>query len=118
MAAAARQPYAACEGGLRLSLRVVPNARTNHIDGLHAAADGSRSLKLRTTAQPEKGRANKAVIAFLAKNLHIRKSQFTLVSGQTDRNKQVAIEGNFGDLARAIDELCKAHGTQDQERDA
>lgn len=50
-------------------------------------------LKLRLTAPPIDGKANKAVIAFLAKLCHLPKSAFTLKSGHQGRNKTLIING-------------------------
>jgi len=48
------------------------------------------------------GRANQAVIAFLAKRLHLPKSALTIKSGQQSREKQVLISGCEEEKARAI----------------
>ncbi len=76
------------DGSLLIRLRVQPKASKNEIAGLHDDA-----LKLRLTTPPVEGRANKAVIAFLAKRLHLPKSSVTIKSGLQNRNKQVLIQG-------------------------
>lgn len=88
--------------GNLLSVRVTPKASRNEIAGLHAAADGVVSLSVRVTAAPDKGRANRAVIALLAKNAHVSKTTFTLVKGETDRNKTFQISGNTEPLEALI----------------
>ena len=88
--------------GNLLSVRVTPKASRNEIAGLHAAADGVVSLSVRVTATPDKGRANRAVIALLAKNTHASKSTFTLVKGETDRNKTFQISGTTEPLEALI----------------
>ncbi len=50
-------------------------------------------LKLRVQAPPEKGRANEAVCALLAKTLGCSARDVTVVAGATARDKTVAIEG-------------------------
>lgn len=50
-------------------------------------------LKLRLTTPPVDGKANKAVIAYLAKLFHLPKSAITLKSGQQSRSKTVLING-------------------------
>jgi hypothetical protein len=50
-------------------------------------------LKLRLTTPPVDGKANKAVIAYLAKLCHLPKSAFTLKSGHQSRNKSIVITG-------------------------
>lgn len=81
-------------------MRVTPKASRNAISGYYTAADGETSLKVMTTAQPEKGKANKAVIAILAKKFGKAKSLFTVIQGQTDRNKTVLVEGRVEETKR------------------
>jgi uncharacterized protein YggU (UPF0235/DUF167 family) len=50
-------------------------------------------LKLRLTTPPVDGKANKAVIAYLAKLCHLPKSAFTLKSGHQSRSKSIVITG-------------------------
>jgi len=67
--------------------------------------DGSAVLRLRVKAVPDKGKANAAVIAMLAKALGVPKSAVTLVSGDTARLKTVEIEGEPAALAALIEAL-------------
>ncbi|HWJ87595.1 MAG TPA: DUF167 family protein [Pelagibacterium sp.] len=97
--------YTLIPDGARLSLRVTPNARTSAIEGPELRADGSCALKLRVTAPPDKGAANSAVIALLAKALGRPKSAFTLHSGQTARSKIIVVAGDSAQLAAALDAL-------------
>ena len=85
-------------GGLLLSVRVTPRSARDEVAGLHTAAGGSVSLAVKVTAIPDKGRANKAVIETLAKACRLPKSAFTLVSGETDRNKTLLVTGNLAGL--------------------
>ncbi len=78
----------AAGGAVRLRLRVKPGARKAKIVGPHGDA-----LKLAVQAPPEDGRANEAVIALLAEILGLRKSAIEILSGQTSRDKVVAIAG-------------------------
>jgi len=45
-------------------------------------------LKISVTQAPEKGKANKALIAVIAKALDVRKSQVELLSGETSSRKK------------------------------
>ena len=65
-------------------VRVTPKSSTNEIAGLFRASDGAVSLQVRVTAQPEKGKANKAVIKILAKELGFAKSNLEIVAGDAD----------------------------------
>ena len=71
---------------LILDLRVTPKAGREAITGWH---DGR--LKLSVTAAPEDGKANAAVIRLLARTLGVPRSCISLQSGETRRDKRVAI---------------------------
>ncbi|MGI9462971.1 MAG: DUF167 family protein [Aestuariivirgaceae bacterium] len=89
--------------GIVLSVRVTPKAGAEAVDRLHQAADGSIALKLRVTQPPDKGKANKAVIALLAKRLGFAKSALSIVAGETARDKQIKICGRPEAIASALD---------------
>ena len=73
--------------GCTLAVRVHPGARRNAITGIH---DGA--LKVSLTTPPTDGRANAALIAFLAEALHIPRAAITLVTGATTRTKTLHLE--------------------------
>jgi YggT family protein len=74
----------AADGSLMLSLHIQPGAKKTEIAGLHGEA-----LKIRLAAPPVDGKANAALIAFLAKTCGVPKSAVELVSGDTSRTKRV-----------------------------
>lgn len=74
-----------------LSVHVHPKARKNAIEGVKADAEGKLWLTIRTTAAPEDGKANKAVIQLLSKTWRIPASAFSLLSGDTSRYKRIRI---------------------------
>ncbi len=76
------------EDGVTFAVRVVPRASKNEIAGIHGDA-----LKIRVTAPPIEGRANEALIAFLAKRLGVRKSEVEIVAGATSRRKMIHVSG-------------------------
>ncbi len=84
--------------GLTIKLRVTPKASRNAVTGVYTDANNQMSLKVSTTTQPEKGKANKAVIAILSKRFGRAKSDFSVVSGQTSRNKTILINGDIDDV--------------------
>ncbi|MCH2458500.1 MAG: DUF167 family protein [Henriciella sp.] len=84
---------------MRLSVRVTPNASADRIETQTHDADGRPSLKVRVRAVPEKGKANVAVEALLAKALGLPKSAVKVVTGQTTRTKGVHIETEPGSAA-------------------
>ena len=71
----------------RLALHIQPGAKKTSFDGQHG-----EQLKIRLAAPPVDGKANEALIRFLADALDLRRSAITLVSGQTSRHKRVEIE--------------------------
>ena len=84
--------------GCTLSVRVHPGARKNSVTGVHADA-----LKIALTAPPVDGKANEALIAFLAEVLHLPRARVTLVSGLTSRAKMVRITGkSAAEVAAAL----------------
>ncbi len=74
--------------GAAFAVRVVPRASKNEIAGQVGDA-----IKVRLTAPPVEGKANKALIAFLAQELGLRKSQVEIVAGETSRNKVICVLG-------------------------
>ena len=69
----------------RLAVRVTPNAKTD------AIVIDEAQVKVRVTVVPEDGKANKAVIALVAKALGVSKSSVTIVRGETSREKVLQI---------------------------
>ncbi len=90
------------KGGVLLAVRVTPKSSRDEVAGLHVASDGSISLAVMVTAVPDKGRANAAVIATLAKACRMPKSAFALVAGETERNKTILVTGNPAGLEALI----------------
>ena len=81
-------------GGVVLTLHVAPRAKRTEVVGLHGA-----SLKLRLAAPPVDDKANRELLRFLADRLGVSNSAVRLVSGQTSREKRVAIAGVTADHA-------------------
>jgi hypothetical protein len=84
--------------GCTLSVRLHPGARKNGVTGVHADA-----LKIALTAPPVDGKANQALIAFLADALHLPRARVALVAGATSRAKIVRITGkSAAEVAAAL----------------
>ena len=77
--------------GLHIHIRLTPKASRDAILGWVAGADGQPVLKVSVTAVPEKGKANDALIALLAKSWKLPKGAILLVRGETDRNKTLIL---------------------------
>ncbi len=78
----------AADGSVVLVLHIQPGARKTEVAGLHGDA-----LKIRLAAPPVDGKANAALLAFLAKVCGVPKSAVSLLSGETSRSKRVRIVG-------------------------
>lgn len=76
----------ATNDGVVLTLHIQPGAKKTEIVGLHGAA-----LKIRLAAPPVDGKANAALLAFLAERLGMAKSMLELVGGETSRAKRVKV---------------------------
>jgi uncharacterized protein len=72
--------------GTILPVRAHAGARRNGIRGEQAGG-----LQVSVTQAPEKGKANKAIIAILADAFSLRKSQFELLAGETSPHKRFLV---------------------------
>jgi uncharacterized protein len=79
-----------------LSLHIQPGARKTEIVGEHGGA-----LKIRLAAPPVDGKANLALIDFLAHQLDTKKSTITLISGEASRIKRLRVSGLDAATVRA-----------------
>ena len=74
---------------ITLTLHVQPGAKRSEIAGLHGAA-----LKIRLAAPPIEGRANEALLKFIAELFDVPLRQVELKQGGQSRHKVVAITGS------------------------
>lgn len=97
-----------CEdGAVRLRVRLTPRAARDRIVAFEVLSSGETVLGVQVRAVPEKGAANTALEACLAKALDVAKSRVVVVSGQTARVKVVRIEGPPKELTAAIGRLVE-----------
>ncbi|HLC18332.1 MAG TPA: DUF167 domain-containing protein [Thermodesulfobacteriota bacterium] len=75
-------------GGVWIKLRIQPRASRDEVAGIHGD-----SLKVKLTAPPVEGEANKALVSFLSKLLGIKKSSIKIASGEKSRTKRILVEG-------------------------
>jgi uncharacterized protein (TIGR00251 family) len=78
----------AADGRITLTLHIQPGTKKTEFAGLHGDA-----LKIRLAAPPVDGKANEALIKFVAETLKLPKSAVTLKSGQTSRRKVLEVQG-------------------------
>jgi len=74
--------------GITVEVKVQPRSSRNQIVGEQEGA-----LKVKLTAPPVEGEANKALLDFFAAILKLPRKDIELLRGQTARNKLIAIRG-------------------------
>ncbi|MGD1064276.1 MAG: DUF167 domain-containing protein [Terracidiphilus sp.] len=90
--------------GVSLAVRAQPGAKKTAIIGIYGEG-ATAQLKIAVQAPPLEGRANEALIAFLAQTFAVPKNAVKLVSGELSRSKVVLLEGMS--LAHAVAVLAK-----------
>jgi uncharacterized protein (TIGR00251 family) len=73
---------------VKISLRVYPNASRNEVVGFTNGI-----LRVKVSAPPIKGKANRELITFLSRLLGVGKGSVNIIKGHTTRNKVVAVDG-------------------------
>ena len=76
--------------GCTLSVRIQPGAKKSAILGLYGEGDQA-ALKIAVQAPPIEGRANEALIAFLARQCDLPKSRVEILTGLSSRSKSVLL---------------------------
>lgn len=77
---------------MKIALKVTPGARREEILGWEDDYPGvGRVLKLKVTAPPVEGKANKAIETFLARTLGLSKGYVRIVQGSTGHIKRVEL---------------------------
>ena len=74
------------EAGVTLAVRAQPGAKKTAITGVYGEGAAAQ-LKIAVHAPPLEGRANQALIEFLAKTFDLPKGSVELLSGQLSRSK-------------------------------
>lgn len=76
------------DGSITLTLHIQPGAKRTECAGMYGDA-----LKIRLAAPPVDGKANAALIDYIAERLDCGRAAVTLKSGQTSRRKVLAVSG-------------------------
>ena len=84
---------------VKLRIKVVPGASKSELSEWLGEI-----LKVRVAAQPEKGKANAAVLALLSEKLNLPRQSLAIISGATSPNKVIEIQGM--DLAGLKEKLA------------
>jgi len=85
------------DGRITLTLHIQPGAKKSEFVGLHGEA-----LKIRLAAPPVDGKANDALVKFVAARLGLAKSAVSLISGQTSRHKILELQGATAEAVAAL----------------
>ncbi|MDF1737407.1 MAG: DUF167 domain-containing protein [Minwuia sp.] len=83
-------------------MHVSPGASRARVEDWRVDPDGTRRLKVRVAAPPEKGKANRAVIKLLAEVLNVAPRDIEVVRGEISRAKTVQIAGAEDQLRRRL----------------
>jgi uncharacterized protein (TIGR00251 family) len=73
--------------GVRLSVRITPNARKNEVIGVLDDA-----LKIKLQAPPIEGRANEALISFIAERFNLPQRAVSIVQGHLGKHKLLDVD--------------------------
>ena len=72
--------------GIIIQIKIAPNSSKNII------TKDNTGIKIKLTAQPIEGKANKALIEFLSKQLKIPKTSIEIIKGETSKEKTLLIK--------------------------
>lgn len=97
--------YDLLDDALLLRVRLMPSSSSCRINGVFTDAESVDFLKICVISVPEKGKANKELISFLAKKTGIAKSQMEIIGGEFDRYKKIKISGSVENTEQKIKEL-------------
>jgi hypothetical protein len=78
--------------GVTIRVRALPGAKKTAIVGIYGEGPAAQ-LKIAVRAQPVEGRANSALIAFLAETFDLPKRKVELVTGELSRSKVFLLQG-------------------------
>jgi len=88
------------KGGIYLNVHAQPGARKPQLRGMHGGA-----IKIAVREAAQDGKANDALVRFVADALGCSRQQIEVASGHTSRQKRLFISGDAADLEACIREL-------------
>ena len=80
----------------RVKLRIVPNAKRDEVVGAHGDA-----VKIKVAAPALDGKANEALLGFVAVKLCVHRRDIALITGEKSRDKRIEIASLDAAEARA-----------------
>lgn len=87
------------DDGVIASIKISPNAKKNEI------IKSETETKIKITAQPIDGKANKAVVEFLSKTFKIPKTYIEIIKGETSKEKTILFKTSAPDKVTKLKEL-------------
>ena len=87
--------------GVTIAVRAQPGAKRTAIAGIYGEGKASQ-LKIAVQAPPVEGRANEALVKFLAATFNLPKSSVELISGDLSRSKVFLLRGISIEYVRKI----------------
>ncbi|MEE3349250.1 MAG: DUF167 domain-containing protein [Candidatus Gastranaerophilaceae bacterium] len=85
--------------GITIQIKISPNASKNEI------IKDEAGIKIKLTAQPVEGKANKALIEFLSKQFKIPKTSIIILKGETSKDKTLLIKVSDDDKIALLKEV-------------
>lgn len=81
-------PFKKIKEGIRIEVKVEPRSSKKGLTGVTGSV-----LKVKLTAPPVEGEANRQLIEIIAEETGVRKSSISIVRGQSSKNKLIEIKG-------------------------
>ena len=91
----------ATQAGVTLAVRAQPGAKKTAITGVYGEGEAAQ-LKIAVHAPPLEGRANQALIAFLAETFGVPRNAVELMAGELSRSKVFLLRGVSREKAEAV----------------
>lgn len=91
----------AVHDGVTVAVRAQPGAKKTAVTGVYGEGAAAQ-LKIAVQAPPIEGRANEALIAFLAKSCGVPRSAVAVLSGELSRSKVFLLRGVTPAQAEAV----------------
>jgi uncharacterized protein len=102
-----RVPVVDAKDGARFAVRVAPRASRTAVVGVMGEG-AEAAVKIALRAPPLEGRANEALVAFLAELLGVRRAEVEIAAGEHGRNKVVMVRGrSAAAVAEAVEKAMK-----------
>ena len=87
---------------ITVKIKISPNASKNEI-----IRNDDGSVKIKITAQPIEGKANKALIEFLSKEFKLPKTSIEIVRGDTSKEKTILFKSDSVEKIKCIEDALK-----------